>query len=137
MPDVHDKATRSRNMAAVRSKNTQPELALRRALHARGYRFRLYRKDLPGKPDLVFPGRRAVIFVNGCFWHGHNCRAGALPATRRSFWKPKIEQNRQRDARNIEALLTLGWRVLTIWECDLKDPAAIEQTSAWLDISQS
>jgi DNA mismatch endonuclease (patch repair protein) len=120
-------------MAAVRSKHTKPEIAVRKALHGLGYRFRLHRKDLPGKPDLVFPSRRAVIFVNGCFWHGHSCPAGALPATRREFWEDKIGKNRERDARNATALLEAGWRVLNVWECELKEPDSIERVTAWLD----
>lgn len=120
-------------MRAVRSQNTKPELALRKALHVRGYRFRLHRKDLPGKPDLVFPALRAVIFVNGCFWHGHDCHAGALPATRRDFWAEKIGKNRERDVRNVRALQATRWHVLTVWECNLTKPTAVEQVAAWLD----
>lgn len=120
-------------MAAVRSKDTKPEMTLRKALHALGYRYRLHQRHLPGKPDLVFPARRCVIFVNGCFWHGHHCPAGALPATRREFWEEKIGQNRARDARNTAELEALGWRVLTVWECDLRERSAISHVSGWLD----
>ena len=124
-------------MAAIRSKDTKPELALRSALHRAGFRFRLHRKDLPGTPDLVFPARRSVIFVNGCFWHGHDCRAGALPTTRREFWEEKITQNRNRDARNVRALEDAGWRVLTVWQCELKDRTEVDRVAAWLDAARS
>lgn len=127
---------RSKNMAAVKSKDTEPEMFVRRSLHALGFRFRLHRKDLPGKPDLVFPSRRAVVLVHGCFWHGHTCRGGALPATRREFWEDKIGKNRLRDKRNVDLLLKLGWRVLTVWECELRDEDAISRIAAWLNQSR-
>lgn len=107
-------------MAGIRGKDTRPEMILRRGLHARGYRFRLHVRRLPGSPDLVFPGRRAVIFVHGCFWHGHGCHLFRLPATRQEFWRAKIEGNVARDAAAEGALEADGWRVLTIWECALK-----------------
>jgi len=107
-------------MAGIKGKDTRPEMILRRGLHARGFRYRLHDRHLPGSPDLVFPGRRAVILVNGCFWHGHGCHLFRLPATRREFWRAKIEGNRARDEATEAALLTDGWRVLTIWECALK-----------------
>lgn len=109
-------------MAAVRSKNTKPEMVLRRALHRMGFRYSLHRRDLPGKPDLVFASRRTVVFVNGCFWHGHSCPAGALPKTRRDFWEAKIKTNRCRDQRNLDELNAKGWRAITVWECALRDP---------------
>lgn len=120
MADVVDAATRSRMMAGIRGKDTRPEMILRRGLHARGFRYRLHDRRLPGSPDLVFPGRRAVIFIHGCFWHGHGCHLFRLPATRREFWEAKIEGNRARDEAAGAALLAAGWRVLTIWECALK-----------------
>lgn len=120
MADVVDAATRSRMMAGIRGKDTRPEMILRRGLHSRGFRYRLHDRRLPGSPDLVFPGRRAVIFVHGCFWHGHGCHMFRLPATRREFWEAKIEGNRARDEAAEAALLADGWRVLTIWECALK-----------------
>lgn len=120
MADVVDAATRSRMMAGIRGKDTRPEMILRRGLHARGFRYRLYDRRLPGSPDLVFPGRRAVIFIHGCFWHGHGCHLFRLPATRRAFWEAKIKGNRARDEAAEAALLAAGWRVLTIWECALK-----------------
>lgn len=115
-------------MRAVKSKNTKPEMIVRKALHALGYRYRLNVKTLPGSPDLVFPKYRAVIFVHGCFWHGHACKRGArLPKTNQDYWRKKIARNMARDAKNSEALRALGWRVITLWECELKsfDPAAI------------
>lgn len=115
-------------MRAVKSSNTKPELALRKALHALGYRYRLYVKDLPGKPDLVFPKYRTVIFVHGCFWHGHACKRGArTPKSNVDYWVEKIARNKARDRKNAAALRKLGWGVITLWECQLKtlDPAAI------------
>lgn len=110
-------------MSQIKSKDTSPELQLRRQLFARGYRYRLHDKRLPGKPDLVFPKRRKVIFVNGCFWHGHECRGGKprVPKSRTEYWGPKIAANRERDAFQQAELIKLGWKVLVVWECDLKD----------------
>src|SRR5271170_5733637 len=122
MPDVLTPAQRSFNMSRIRGRDTKPELLLRRGVHARGFRFRLHRGDLPGRPDLVFPARRAVIFVHGCFWHGHNCPMCRLPATRTDFWRTKIEKNRTRDRDAIKALATKGWRILVVWECALRGP---------------
>lgn len=110
------------NMSRVKARDTKPELLLRRSLHAAGLRYRLHCGNLPGRPDLVFRGRRAVVFVHGCFWHGHDCRMFRLPATRPDFWRAKIEGNRARDARSHAALRAAGWRVLTIWECALRGP---------------
>jgi DNA mismatch endonuclease (patch repair protein) len=106
-------------MSRVRSKGTKPEMILRKWLWANGFRFRLHRKDLPGKPDIVFPGRRKVIFVHGCFWHKHDCRQFSWPKTNAVFWKNKIQKNVERDLRNQELLKSLGWRVLVVWECTL------------------
>lgn len=117
---------RSRTMRAVRSKNTTPELKLRRLLHGAGYRFRLHRKDLPGSPDLTFPRRRAVVFVHGCFWHGHDCKRGSrAPKSNAGYWTDKIARNVARDARNLEALAAMNWRVAVVWECELKEPQAV------------
>ena len=125
--DVFDEATRSAVMRRVKGRDTTPELKVRRALTALGARYRLHRADLPGKPDIVMPGRRLAIFVHGCFWHGHDCARGArVPKDNRGYWVGKVERNRARDERNCEALTALGWRVETIWECDLKDAAALE-----------
>lgn len=131
--DIVSPEERSRMMAAVRSKNTKPELFLRRGLHALGYRYRLHRRDLPGTPDLAFPGRHAVVFVNGCFWHGHNCPAAKLPKTRTEFWRDKIESNRSRDARNLGRLEHLGWSALVVWECELRSGDAVMAVARWLE----
>jgi len=113
---------RARIMRAVKSVDTGPEMIVRRMLHKLGYRFRLHRKDLPGKPDLVFASRKAVIFVHGCFWHGHNCKRGArTPKTNAPYWTDKIRRNVKRDAQTIANLKAAGWRVLVIWECELND----------------
>ncbi len=107
-------------MSGIRAENTIPEMRVRRGLHAKGFRFRLHCRELPGKPDLVFPKYRAVIFVHGCFWHGHECALFKWPKTREDFWKEKIEQNRIRDLAVIDELARQGWRVLLVWECALK-----------------
>ena len=121
MADVVDAATRSRMMAGIRGRDTGPELVLRRALHRAGFRFRLHAAGLPGKPDLVLPKWRAAVLVHGCFWHRHaGCRYATNPATRPEFWSAKFAGNVQRDRRNHAALLALGWRVATAWECALR-----------------
>jgi DNA mismatch endonuclease (patch repair protein) len=118
--DTLDAQRRSDNMRRIRSKNSKPEVLLRSLLHKQGYRFRLHRKDLPGKPDIVFPGRRKVIFVHGCFWHQHpGCREGRMPGTKLDYWKPKLTRNQQRDAVAIEELYKQGWEAAVVWECDL------------------
>ncbi len=116
---------RSENMRAIRGKDTQPEKAVRSIVHRLGYRFRLHRADLPGKPDLVFPVRRKVIFVHGCFWHSHNCKSGLIPHSNQEFWKVKLQRNQARDSKNIENLHEQGWDSLVIWECELRDFAAV------------
>lgn len=108
-------------MSKVRSKNTFPELAVRKLVFSLGYRYRLHAKNLPGKPDLVFPGRKKVIFVHGCFWHGHYCRQGRAPTSRTDYWLPKLEENKQRDQAKINQLEVLGWQSLVIWQCELRD----------------
>lgn len=119
---------RSAVMRAVRSRDTKPEMTVRRAAHALGLRFRLHRKDLPGSPDLVFPSRKTAVFVHGCFWHGHDCARGArLPKTNADYWRAKIARNVARDARARGELEALGWRALTIWECELKDAQALAE----------
>ncbi|MFP4519095.1 MAG: very short patch repair endonuclease [Oceanicaulis sp.] len=124
--DVFTPEERSRVMARVKARDTRPELKVRKLAHALGYRFRLHRKDLPGTPDLAFPGRRKVIFVHGCFWHGHDCARGSRkPKTRAAYWAAKIARNRERDARTCAALAELGWESLTLWECELKDIDAL------------
>ncbi|ODN68408.1 very short patch repair endonuclease [Methylobrevis pamukkalensis] len=137
MADIVDQQTRSRMMSGIRGKNTRPELALRRALHARGFRFRLHPAGLRGRPDLVLPKHRAVVFVHGCFWHRHEgCRYTTTPSTRTDFWQSKFEANVVRDGAVREALLDSGWRVATVWECALRKPdqiaASAELLSVWL-----
>ena len=113
---------RRRTMQAVKSKDTAPELTVRRLAHGMGYRFRLHRKDLPGKPDLVFPRLHRALFVHGCFWHGHDCARGArVPVRNRVYWTKKVARNQERDKTAQASLRTLGWRVLVLWECELKD----------------
>ena len=127
MTDVYDAQTRSAVMRRVKGRNTTPELTVRRALTRLGARYRLHRKDLPGAPDIVLPGRRLALFVHGCFWHGHDCARGArVPKQNRDYWVAKVGRNRARDVCSREALEALGWRVETIWECELKDPAALD-----------
>lgn len=112
-------------MAAIKSKNTSPELLIRSMVHSLGYRFRLHAIDLPGKPDLVFRSKKKAIFVHGCFWHQHSsakCRDGRLPKSNRSYWKPKLLKNVERDKRSLKELRALKWKVLTIWECETKNP---------------
>jgi len=120
MADVFTREKRSSIMRQVKGADTKPELRVRRWLHARGFRFRLHRKDLPGRPDIVLPGRGAVVFVHGCFWHGHRgCKRSALPTSNHEYWEKKIGRNLVRDRRNAAKLRRLGWRVLTIWECEV------------------
>lgn len=138
MPDVHDRATRSRNMAAVRGKDTKPELIIRKGLHAAGLRYRLHVKNLPGKPDLVFPKYRAAVFVHGCFWHGHSCALFTLPETRAEFWEKKIAGNVSRDESAAIRLHELGWRVAVVWECALRGrdrltlTDVLDELSSWV-----
>ena len=120
--DKFDAATRSRMMASVRSKNTRPEMRVRKTAHRMGYRYRLHRKDLPGKPDLVFPSRRIALFVHGCFWHGHPCKRGdRMPATNVDYWREKIARNQHRDTANRLLLRELGWTPVVVWECQTLD----------------
>ncbi|PKB14108.1 T/G mismatch-specific endonuclease [Novosphingobium kunmingense] len=124
MADIVDPQTRSRMMSGIRGKNTQPEMLVRRVLHAMGYRYRLHARELPGKPDIVFRRRRIAIFVHGCFWHRHPdpaCRLARMPKSRVDFWQPKLEGNRARDEANVAALEAMGWKVLLVWECQLRD----------------
>jgi len=138
MVDVHSPAIRSKNMRAIGNKNTRPELIVRKLLHAHGFRYRLYVKDMPGKPDLVFPRFRAVIFVNGCFWHGHECYFFKMPVSRVEFWEKKISDNIKRDHRNKILLSDSGWKVLVVWECAIKGKNKLSQAellnfiSRWL-----
>lgn len=138
MTDVVSSEKRSQMMSGIRSKDTRPEMIVRRALHARGFRYRLHAKDLPGKPDLVFPRYKSVVMVHGCFWHGHDCPLFKVPGTRTEFWMAKIGRNRERDAEVRQALAGLGWRVLEVWECELRAAKkagylpVVERIAAWL-----
>lgn len=136
MTDVHDQATRSRNMAAIKGKNTRPELWLRHRLHKLGFRYRLNVCSLPGKPDLVFPRYKAVIFVHGCFWHMHHCPLFRLPSTRTQWWEIKLSKNRQRDLAEQDKLRELGWRVLLVWECAIKDCRKFPEAELLIQISE-
>lgn len=120
---------RSARMAKVRGRDTKPEMVVRRLVHGMGYRYRLHRKDLPGRPDLVFPSRRKVIFVHGCFWHRHQdaaCRLSRIPKSRLDFWLPKFDTNRKRDEENLALLAEMGWSALVVWECQLKDAGSLQ-----------
>ena len=143
MVDVVDRETRSRMMSGIKGKDTAGELLIRRALHKKGYRYRLHRKDLPGRPDLVLPRHNAVIFVNGCFWHGHDCHLFKWPKTRPDFWKEKITGNRRRDKNNLQLLQEMGWRLCVVWECSLKGKksASVEDIcrllTSWITSSET
>ena len=135
MADNVTPRVRSRIMAQIKSKGMKPEMQVRRLLHGIGYRYRLHRTDLPGRPDLVFPARRKVVFVNGCFWHFHSgCPSVRIPASNREYWVEKLERNRARDERNVDLLEESGWAVMTVWECQLRDMASTsERLVAFLD----
>lgn len=120
MVDIVSPKKRSQMMSGIRGKNTKPELVIRKALFRCGFRYRIHDTRLPGKPDMVFPKFRAVILVNGCFWHGHNCHLFKWPSSRQSFWKTKITRNREKDTENLKGLRDTGWRVLVVWECAIK-----------------
>ncbi|WKZ15501.1 MAG: DNA mismatch endonuclease Vsr [Candidatus Jettenia caeni] len=121
MVDVHDKKTRSYNMSMIRSKNTKPEIIVRKFLFGNGFRYKLHDKMLPGKPDLVFPKYKTVIFIHGCFWHGHEgCKYFVVPKTRKEWWLEKINRNKQLDIENFRKLKKMGWKILTVFECKLK-----------------
>ncbi len=125
MADSRTPAQRRKIMQSVGTKNTGPELKVRRLLHKLGYRYRLHVKELPGKPDVVFPARRLALFIHGCYWHGHGCSKGRLPKSRLDYWMPKIRQNQARDAANRSALQGMGWRAVTLWQCQLGDDASL------------
>ncbi len=136
MTDVYPPEKRSAVMRRVKARDTAPELTVRRALTALGARYRLHRKDLPGSPDIVLPGRRLALFVHGCFWHGHDCARGArVPRQNRDYWVAKVGRNTARDVRTRAELEALGWRVEIVWECELKDAAALEARLAALLIA--
>ncbi|MCC6537820.1 MAG: DNA mismatch endonuclease Vsr [Bryobacterales bacterium] len=127
MTDRLSKTRRSENMRRIRSKDTSPEMTIRRLLHGLGYRYRLHVKTLPGKPDLVFPSRGCVLMVHGCFWHGHpGCRESKTPQTNQDYWIGKLQKNRDRDRRHLRALRRLGWRVMVIWECQTEKLETIQ-----------
>jgi len=143
MADIVSPEVRSRMMAGIRGKNTKPELGIRRALFARGFRYRLHSRNLPGKPDIVLPRYRAVVLIHGCYWHGHNCDLFRLPKSNRNFWLDKISGNRARDARKLKELRAAGWRVALVWECSIRGAGnnAIDRVAArlarWLQKSSS
>lgn len=132
--DHLNREKRSQNMAAIHSENTSPEIAVRRIVHSLGYRYRLHVPNLPGKPDLVFPSRKKILFVHGCFWHCHNrCKRAAIPKTRTAFWREKLTANADRDRRKRHELRAMGWKVLTVWQCQLRSPKQLtEQIDAFL-----
>jgi DNA mismatch endonuclease (patch repair protein) len=141
MPDVVNARTRSRMMSGIKGKNTRPELLLRQALHARGFRFRLHPRGLPGRPDLVFAKHKAVVMVNGCFWHMHECQLFKWPETRAAFWTQKLTHNCLRDAAVRSELIEGGWRVATVWECALRGSQhkltrAVDRVENWLRSKQ-
>ena len=135
MADQVSPEVRSDIMRRVRSKGTKPEMSVRRELHRKGYRYRLHLGDLPGRPDLAFPSRRKVLFVNGCFWHLHSgCARARIPASNREIWTAKLMRNRRRDEESLTALRSIGWEALTVWECELQDlDSAIARIVAFLD----
>lgn len=120
MSDIFDKEKRSQIMSKISGKNTLPEMTIRKLLFSMGYRYRLHRKDLPGSPDIVFPGRKKIIFINGCFWHGHDCKRAALPKSNKDFWESKINGNIERDKINFIKLSDMDWKYLVIWQCEIK-----------------
>ncbi|HNR16724.1 MAG TPA: DNA mismatch endonuclease Vsr [Chitinophagaceae bacterium] len=128
MADVHDKKTRSYNMSQIKATNTKPEILVRKFLHANSFRYSLHKKTLPGKPDIVLPKYKTIIFIHGCFWHGHkNCKYFVVPKTRTQWWLDKINTNKANDAKAVKALKKEGWKIITIWECKLR-PAKLDRT---------
>jgi len=128
--DTISAARRSALMSRIRSKDTKPELLVRSVLHKLGYRFRLHRRDLPGCPDIVLPRHQKIVLVQGCFWHGHTCKLGVRPKSNQGYWHPKIERNRERDARTLATLIGQGWRVLQVWECEVQEVGRLEERLA-------
>lgn len=138
MADIVSPAKRSQMMSGIKGKNSKPEMLVRKALFAMGHRFRLHRRDLPGTPDIAMPGRKIAIFVHGCFWHAHQgCKFAKTPSTRTDFWTTKLQSNVDRDRRAADKLAEMGWRVLTVWECSVRDPESAkvfaETLRAWID----
>lgn len=126
MVDTRTPEQRSRIMRSVGTKNTGPEIVVRRLLHAEGYRFSLHRRDLPGSPDIVLPKHSKIVFVHGCFWHGHGCAKGQLPKSRTDYWDQKIEANKARDEKRLAALRRMGWSVKVVWQCQTKNPDRLQ-----------
>ena len=138
MTDIVDKATRSRMMSAIRGKDTKPEMVVRRFLHRKGFRYRLHAKGLPGKPDIVLPKYRTVVFVHGCFWHRHRgCKLAASPKSNETFWRKKLDGNVERDRRNTQALESMGWRVLVVWECEINNENRLLELATQIASKQS
>ena len=130
--DKISQESRSRNMSRIRSKDTTPELKVRSLLHSMGFRFRLHRRDLPGKPDIVLPRHRKIVLVHGCYWHGHDCKIAGRSKSNVDYWRPKIDGNRERDKRNGDALRSAGWDVLVVWECETRGTGAAIKLSRFL-----
>lgn len=134
MADTRTPEQRRRIMQSVGTRDTGPELKVRRALFSAGYRYRLHRRDLPGSPDIVFPARKKAILVHGCFWHSHGCSKGKAPKSRVEYWRPKLEANKARDMRNLRDLQALGWAVLVVWQCEVADPETLfQRLTAFVD----
>ena len=132
MADVHNKQTRSYNMSRIRAAHTRPEMLVRKFLHANGYRYSLHKKDLPGRPDIVLTRYKTIVLVHGCFWHGHtNCKYYVVPKTRTAWWQNKIQTNKSNDEKAVKLLRKAGWKIITVWECNLK-PGKLEKTLASL-----
>lgn len=132
--DTLDALRRSENMRRIRSKNTGPEIRVRKLIHKMGYRYRVHVKHLPGRPDIVFASRKKIIFVHGCFWHQHNCREGRIPGTAIAYWKPKLQRTRERDRKHVRWLNKTGWKVLILWECEIeKETALAERIQKFLE----
>ena len=136
MTDTVSPKIRSEVMARVGSKDTKPELLIRKGLHARGFRYRLHAKELPGKPDMVFPRYKSIILVNGCFWHGHDCRLYRFPKSNTEYWRGKIKRNIERDSENLKALHEAGWRIMIIWECAIKGKARLSLEAVYVSASE-
>jgi DNA mismatch endonuclease (patch repair protein) len=136
MADSMTVAERSTMMARIKGKDTRPELTVRRILHAAGFRYSLHAKDLPGRPDIVLRSRKTLIFVNGCFWHGHDCHGTRLPKSNRRYWRPKIEANIGRDIRNYSDCRGLGWRILVVWECSLRGNRRLSVKRLGMEMSE-
>lgn len=134
MTDIVDPVTRSRMMAGIRSRDTGPEVLVRSFLHRRGFRFARTSAGLPGRPDVVLPKWKAVVFVNGCFWHMHDCGLFRMPSSNRGFWENKLSANRRRDQKNMHALLAQGWKVVTVWECSLRGPDVLQKLGRRMDM---